>query len=293
MEKTEFAIQSKTAISIILSTEVEDKDGKKTNLYDALEFDEKTGRVSMPDNFIWDKKTEYGVKNLIWEVNKSIHGNYAFEDKITLQATTMGEIASQFKKFIIPAIDARFRNRYENEERGTVEGRYLAYQRLVKYFMQDKGDLIGAWNKLDDIQKMNMMKNLHEVILLLTAFLLMLFFKSLGSGLPPDDETKKLMNFLSFQNSRIVNDIKIFVPLLGIQEQYQSIKNPIPVLTYMKDYADILTSGISTILGNGVYRSGVNQGDYKFIKEVKDIIPIISLTNKWKNFETIKDFYIK
>lgn len=295
MEKVEFAVQSKTAISLIMSTQVEDKEtGKYTNLYDALVFDEKTGKATMPDNFIWDNDAKYGVKNLIWEVNKSIHGNYAFEDKVAIQLTTLGEIASQFKKFLVPAMDARFRNRYENEERGIIEGRYLAYRSLFKYVWQSKGDFVSSIKKLDDIEKMNMIKNLHEVAIISAATLLMLFFKSLGEGLPPDnDKTKKLMNFLSYQNSRLINDILLFVPVVGTSNQYQTIKNPIPVLTYLKDYADIAGAGVKTIMGDGIYQSGVFKGDYKLVKEVKDVLPLINLTNKWENFETIKDFYIK
>ena len=295
MEKVEMAIQSKTAISIIMATMVEDKNtGKDVSLYDALQFDEKTGRVEMPDNYIWDKKTEYGVKNLVWEVNKSVHGNYAFEDKITLQATTLGEIGSQFKKFIIPSIDSRLRNRYENEERGIVEGRYLAYVALYKYFRQEKGSFTKAIAKLDDIEKMNMIKNMHEVIFIILAVILKIFFTSLAKGLPPEDkELKKLMNFLAFQNDRLVNDFTFFMPLIGTPAQYQSIKNPIPVLTYMKDYVDILGAIGSSVIGEGVYQSGIRKGDYKIVKEIKDVIPLINLTNKWENFETIKDFYIK
>ncbi len=296
MEKVEFAIQSKTAMSIIMSTEVKDRNtGEMVNLFDALVFDEKTGLASLPDHIEFSTKDRYGLQNLIWEVNKSVHGNYAFEDRMTIQNTLLGEIGAQFKKFIVPAIDARFRNGYMHEERGWVEGRYLAYRDFAKYLWAEKNFLRG-WNKLTDIQKMNMFKNLTEFCFLLTAILVQVLFAALKNSLPPEDkksELGKLLNFLSYQGSRVVNDILMFVPILGTQNQYNMIKNPFPIMTYLKDYADILGAAFKTITGEGVYSTGIRKGDYKLVKEIKDVIPLINLTNKWENFATIKDFYIK
>lgn len=296
MEKVEFAIQSKTAMSIIMSFDVLDKNtGKMVSLYDALEFNKETGHVSLPDHYEFTKNDMYGLKNLIWEVNKSIHGNYAYEDRMTIQNTLLGEIGAQFKKFIIPAIDARFRNGYMHEERGWVEGRYLAIRDFAKYLWNDK-NMKTSWDKLSDVQKMNMFKNLTELTFLLAAILVQVAFSALKDGLPPEDkkgELSKLLNFLSYQGSRVVNDILIFIPILGAQQQYNTVKNPFPVMTYLKDYADILGAGFKTITGEGVYTTGIRKGDYKLIKEIKDVIPLINLTNKWENFATIKDFYIK
>ena len=45
---------------------------------------------------------------LIREVNKQIHGNYAKEDRMIIQSNTIGNLAAQFKKWVAPAIRARY-----------------------------------------------------------------------------------------------------------------------------------------------------------------------------------------
>ena len=75
----------------------------------------------------------YDLRNKIREVNKQVHGNYSYEDRMVLQSSTVGKLAAQFHKWVAPAARARFQREYFDENMGWMEGRYLSWWKFVKY----------------------------------------------------------------------------------------------------------------------------------------------------------------
>ena len=63
------------------------------------------------------------IRNEIREVNKQIHGNYAYEDRMVLQSSSIGRLIAQFHKWVAPAIRARYQKEYYDENLGWMEGR--------------------------------------------------------------------------------------------------------------------------------------------------------------------------
>jgi hypothetical protein len=49
----------------------------------------------------------------------------------------------------------------------------------------------------------------------------------------------------------------------------------------------------SGTLDDSYYSRGIRKGDLKLGKEFNDIVPILTLINRWKNLDNKQNFYIK
>jgi hypothetical protein len=286
------------------------KTGEKVAIYDAFDFNENTQELTLKPGFEISEDYKTKVTNYIYEVNKQIHGNYAWEDRMVIQQHALGELGAQFHKWVYPLFRSRFQKRYDNEVLGTIEGRYRTFWNVMKYVYQTEqgvlGKLTGMFKAtfapgsvkgLDEIQVRNMYKNIAEITFFFASFLMAHLFTLLASGLDDDDEeVKKLVNFLIFQQTRQMNEIKTFIPVLGIKEQFQMAKNPIAALSTMRDYGEAAASVLTMPFppyDKNYYERGPFKGELKAWKEVRDVIPALNILNRWESFETVRNFYIR
>jgi hypothetical protein len=167
-DAAEYNVQSKVGMSILMSTKIyksSDVDGSQTamSLYDAYEYDQDTGKLSIKEGYdtIIDFQTgkhkkmsdaaRYDLRQYIREVNIHIHGNYAYEDRMVMQTSALGQLAAQFHKWIAPAIKARYRGEYYDENLGWIEGRYLTFWSFMTHVGKDMMNARQAaknWKKL-------------------------------------------------------------------------------------------------------------------------------------------------
>ena len=201
-DAAEWNVQTKVGIAMVIATMVKNEEtGEILSLYDAHDFDAKTHDLKMKEgNWTivkvdnknlddngnplvlremgkYDDQYRYQLRNQIREVNKQIHGNYAYEDRMVMQSSTVGKLAAQFHKWIAPAMRARFDKEYYDENLGWVEGRYRSF-----YNVGGKGSLKfmgkSAMNfftggmaysqdnlrgEMSDINYANMRKNVAEL----------------------------------------------------------------------------------------------------------------------------------
>jgi hypothetical protein len=244
-------------------------------------------------------------------VNKQIHGNYAWEDRMVIQSHWLGQLAAQFHKWVVPLFKARFQERYVNENLGEIEGRYRTFWNVIKHvyqteqgFMAKTVGMLGvfipgsaAYKKMDELQVRNMHKNLAELAFFMASVIMAQIFMMLAEGVDDDDdELKRLLNFMVYQQTRQQNEIKTFIPLLGVKEQYQMAKNPIATLTTLRDYGEVLSS-LATMpfppYDENYYERGPHKGGLKAWKEAKDVIPALGILNRWEAFDNVKSFYIR
>jgi hypothetical protein len=317
-EGGEFNVQSKSGMAVLMSKKdalTHQQSGETLSIYDAYNFDPNTGELSLKPGYELDESKIFEVTNYIFEVNKQIHGNYAWEDRMVIQSHWLGKLGAQFHKWVVPAIKARLQSRHENETLGVIEGRYRTFYNFVKHIYQTEqnwftGTLKAAKGTLSmlvpgnqtlaamsELERGNMRKNIAEMTFLLTSMLLAQVFGMLSAGIDDDDEElKKLVNFLQYQQSRQANEILTLVPVAGIMEQYQLVKSPIAVLGTAKEYAQVLSQTMQLPFppyDDAIYERGPFKGDVKLFKEMKDVIPALGILNKWESFETVKSFYIK
>ena len=152
----EFNVQTKIGVAILnsitaLNYPADGGKPKTMSLYDALDFNRKTGELKMKEGFTkikmynsekeleWNDDTRYEIRNYIRETNKQIHGNYAYEDRMVMQSHALGQLAAQFHKWVAPSIKARFRPEYFDENLGWMEGRYRTFYSFLGYMRKNLG----------------------------------------------------------------------------------------------------------------------------------------------------------
>jgi len=301
-EGGEYNVQSKTGIAILMDKQLTNSiTGETESIYDAYEFNPNTNQLKLKPGYTLSDEERHKQTNYIYEVNKKIHGNYAFGDRMVIQEHWIGSLAAQFHKWVYPSYKNRFKSRYMDQNLGELEGRYLTVWSLIKYIAQSEGAIYdrikSGWANMDDMQIANMRKNMAELGFLMSSIAMYNIVALVGAGVPDEDEElKRFMNFLQYQQSRQAKELLTLVPIFGLQEQFQLAKSPIAVLGTAKDFGDVLLSALKLPIppyDKNYYEKGVHKGDLKAWKELKDVIPALAMLNRWDSFETVKSFYIK
>jgi hypothetical protein len=301
-EGGEYNAQSKVGMAVVMSRQVTNKKtGETVSLYDAYDFNPNTKELTLKEGFELEDKDRFEIINYIKEVNKQIHGNYAHEDRMVIQEHWLGQLGAQFHKWVYPAYKARFKAAYFDENLGVVEGRYRTVFNFLAFAKQSEGNVYemmhGGWDQLSEVQRKNVLKVAAELAFLAASYATYGIFKALSEGVDDDDETlKKWMNFMTYQQSRQINEITTMMPVVGFEEQYQLAKSPIAVLGTLKNFSEAVKSTMSLPFppyDKNYYERGVHKGDLKAWKEWKDIIPALAILNKWDSYESVKSFYIK
>ena len=301
-EGGEYNVQSKTGIAILMTKNITNKNtGETLSIYDAFDFDPNTGELKLKDGYELSDKERYDIINYILEVNKQIHGNYSFEDRMVLQEKWLGQLGAQFHKWVYPAYKSRFKKAYFDENLGDIEGRYVSIVSLISHIKEAEGDFFEkmrtGWKNLNPRQIKNMYKNLAEVAFFAASFAMYGLIRAIAEGVDDDDETlKRWLNFLSYQQTRQMVELSTMIPIVGIEEQYQLAKSPIAVLGTLKDFGQALKATMSLPFppyDENYYQRGTRKGDLKAWKEWKDVLPAFNILNKWEAYDQVKTFYIK
>jgi hypothetical protein len=169
------------------------------------------------------------------------------------------------------------------------------------------GGLITAeeWDEMSDEEKTsliahrknNLLKDLMDLVYIALLSVLGLLIAAAAKGLDDDDEeVKKLLNFFRYQADRSTAELSLFVPILGIIEGYQLVKNTVASTGIIKEAGELTKALIQFPFipdSERTIQRGPNKGRYKVAKEVGDIIPIIKQLQRWNAFETTKEFWVK
>jgi hypothetical protein len=230
---------------------------------------------------------------------------------MVIQSHWLGELGAQFHKWVYPLFRARFAKRYDNENLGEIEGRYRTFWNVMKHiyqteqgFLAKTGGMLGAlvpgsktYKNMSEMEVRNMHKNIAELGFFMASVVAAYFFNMLASGLDDDDEQmKRLLNFLTYQQTRQQNEILTFIPVLGTLEQYQLAKSPFATLGTLRDYGQIIAAAAAMPFppyDDNYFERGVNKGELKVFKEMTDVVPAFNILNRWESFETVKNFYIR
>lgn len=297
-EGGEWNVQSKTGIAVLMTEKIKDKAGNDVSIYDAYNFDVNTGKLTLRSDITITSKEKHDLTNRIYEINKIIHGNYAHEDRMVIQQHWLGSLGAQFHKWVVPAYKARFKKRYYNENLGDIEGRYITMANFLQYAYTMGWNFKHAYQAMSENQKANLRKNTAELGFFMGSYAMMGVFKALAAGVPDDDPNlKRFLNFLTYQQSRQINEIRTLIPIAGIDEQYQLAKSPLASLKTVVDFGQAVWATMSIPYDYTTdqlrYERGVNKGELRWTKEWKDVIPGLKQMNRWDSFETVQNFYIK
>ena len=352
-DAAEWNVQTKVGIAMVIDTYIKNEDtGEILSLYDAHDFDAETKGLKLKEGFTtivkvdeknldengnpkviremgeYNDQFRYQLRNQIREVNKQIHGNYAYEDRMVLQSSTVGKLAAQFHKWVAPAIRARFDSEYYDENLGWMEGRYKSWWKFMGYtagqlakgnmkfnqyasgFLEDNGYLEDG-DYQDNERALNKLQGFYRTMGEIGIMMLTFVIKELMQAMWVDDDDssdleKKFENIAMYQADRTFKELILFVPLLGAEQQYQMVKSPIASTRTMGELAQALMSTVITpyyaitqdkgdFYANSevVYQRGTRKGTLKLTKEWADAVPILYTIKKWQAYNDMKNFFIK
>ena len=347
-DAAEYNVQTKVGMAILMTTRAVklNEDGtiaEDMSLFDALDNDPQTGEVKLKDGFThiqeyrngklrtrkneageevarlreWNENTRYDIRNNIREVNKQIHGNYAYEDRTIMQTMALGRLAMQFHKWVAPTIKARFRPEYYDENLGWVEGRYLTGWSFMKYAvtnLREGRNILTNWKAQQgakgEYRVRNLKRNIGDIaVVLASIFLKIILTAMLKGGDADDDESalqRKLENVLLYQLDRQKQEFMMFWPILGAEELFKLSKSPFSSLRTLEELAEAGGYTFSTIsLGltkskeefladkRVVYQRGSRAGQWKINKNWMDAVPLLYAFEKWKKYMDQNSFHVK
>lgn len=339
-DAAEYNVQTKVGMAMLMDTMIKNPEtGETLSLYDAFEFDGEKQENVLKKGFTkivlkngnevdYNDDFRYDLRNKIREVNKQIHGNYAREDRMVMQSHAVGRLAAQFHKWVAPAIKARFRKEYYDENLGWMEGRYKSFMSFLKYSFDQirKGELAfteygkgfkeaygfkgdGSQNDQRAENKLlNTYRTLGEIGIILTTIAVSQILAALFADDEDDsDFERRLENYLRYQADRTYKELILFVPIApdAWTQMYQMLKSPIPATRTLGEFGEAMSLTVRTpiamliqgdeIYGDSkyVYQRGTRAGEFKINKNWKDAIPLIYAIQKWDNYINESNFFIK
>jgi len=349
-DAAEYNVQTKIGMAVLIDTMIMNKaTGDIISLYDAYEFDSNTKKAKLKNGYdtivsldiknfdangnpqilketTFTDNFRYEIRNKIREINKQIHGNYAKDDRMVIQSLAIGRLAAQFHKWVAPAIKARFRREYFDENLGWMEGRYRSFWKFLAYstkkiatlqiefgkhdenFMKEYG-YTGDNSQRDQKAKDKLFgayRTLGEIGIIMTTFAISSILNAMFSD--DDDETEfenRMENFLQYQADRTYKELILFTPL-GSQQIYQMFDSPIAATRTLGEFGEALSLTVTTPIAylikskekfyldsDYVYQRGIRKGELKVYKNWEDVIPILYSIKKYEDFNNLTNFYIK
>ena len=341
-DAAEYNVQTKIGISMVIDATIKNsKTGETLSLYDAFQYNSTTHKVELIDGYDtivnkngtekpYTDQFRYDLRNEIREVNKQIHGNYAAEDRMVIQGHTLGNLATQFHKWVAPAIRSRFRREYFDQNLGWIEGRYRSWYKFLNHV---KGEIVrgnisinpanyaegfkkaygftGEGGNLDqkaEDKLRGFYRTTGELGIMMSVIVLNAIMAGMLANDDDDEElTKRLKNLVRLQGDRTYKEMVLFTPTpTGLQQQYQLIKTPIATARTIGELGEALGLTINTPIArlylskeefyadkDYVYQNKPNKGQLKLYKNWADVVPILYSIQKWDNMIKAQDFYIK
>tara|TARA_R110001592_G_scaffold155883_5_gene385995 strand:+ start:32003 stop:37783 length:5781 start_codon:yes stop_codon:yes gene_type:complete len=288
-DAAEYNVQTKVGMAMLMDIDLYNEEGGSLSLYDAFEFDANTHQNVLKEGYNkikWNgviqdytDTIKFDIRNKIREVNKQIHGNYAKEDRMVIQQYTIGNLAVQFKKWVAPAIRARYQREYFDQNLGWMEGRYISAWSFVLYvkeqivkgnmsfntynqgFMESQTDFEmdgrrykgydGKGGNADQRAQNKLLgfyRTMGDVGLILSTVLLSTVLQAILANEDDDDDfARRSKNLIKYQADRARQELILFTPTTGGASQvYQFFDSPIAASRTMGELANFLQSAIST-----------------------------------------------
>ena len=284
-DAAEYNSQTKVGMAILMDTYLVNKEGNQLSMFDAFEYDTETHTNKLKEGYDtvikrngqkvpYTDEFRYEIRNEIREVNKQIHGNYAKEDRMVLQTHTLGNLAVQFKKWLAPAIRARYQREYFDQNLGWMEGRYrsglsfLNYARKevvqgnldfknmgkkylnaqVNFYSNEKFGVdreYGKGGNMDQRAKNKLFgfyRSMGDLgIMFSTLFISMLFDDLLSGDDDDSDTTKRFKNLTRYQADRVYKELVLFMPsFAGFEQVEQMFNSPIAASRSVSELSEFL-----------------------------------------------------
>lgn len=205
------------------------KNIEKQSVMDAIEYDNETGHVGFKEEYK-NKISENKLDSLVQDISskvkiigQQVDGVLSESDKILASRNAILNTLLQHRGFLFINLARAFKgSRYSFATSKVEEGHYTSLGYLLKNMIQDRGNLVKSFNRLEDNQKQNMRRVL---IRMMATYLFFLASKAMKYA-DDDDDTfaEDLSRIILYRTYNEVSDLD---PLGMIRTTMGAIKQPV------------------------------------------------------------------
>jgi len=242
-------LYNRTAIAMAKRKQVM-LNGKKTNLWDALQTKDKFEGNHEIKELNYKEITELDGSPLdvakfgrqVAHVNQGLFGIYNQDDAMAANRVAMGRLLMQYRKWIKPQMNKRFQaGQYSTVMDQWEEGYYRTVLRLGNDLLRGKVQLATCWNEMEDFEKKNVIRALTEIIQFMVIWGLANWVEW------PDDKNRPwAVKMAEYSLKRLAHETGGLTPsTVMIQENLKTIKDPIASIGIVTDALNLFNSCIS------------------------------------------------
>lgn len=283
----EHNVQLTGFLATLMATKVKDFDGKEMSLYEAYELNSNTKKLKIKDNIDLQslgRISENGlvplsIQSKVRSITRKMHGNYGRLSQPMIRKYWLGRIMEFFRKFMMPALDRRWRSMgYNFEEENVTEGYHRTFWRL---FMNEYSELqkagfgLRSFNStkentnLTDMEIANLRRNAMDIALIaITGGMTMILMGLMKGASNPDDKKKYAILLAPFMRMNMELNAygSIGDPQKGFLPDINDVRRTIVTPTLMNGYAVKAYKFMSQVpidLGNIMFSDSHNIQRYK------------------------------
>jgi len=281
-EKAEHFNQGSLMLAILQYQKLLDKNGKEVSIFDAYKVqDEKLvwneelmgKQTNTPNSRVISEDKHgvnlFGLTKYIDRINATVHGDY--KSPMMAKKNAALRMLMLFKTWLPKAIDHRFGTQRLDKDLinkegffgRDVKGRYLSFWNSTTMDAQEVlfKDTLGmilksfvskkAFDKLSDIDRVNMMRNMREIKHLIAIYGGLLMMR--GLLMDDDDDNKPILNITLNMLSKTGQDMSFF---LSPNSMSQMVDNIIPVYSTVRDGQRAINNAFGLLTGDVFYQNG-------------------------------------
>lgn len=207
--------------------------------------------------------TDFGRK--INAVNQSLFGIYNEEDANAANRIAMGRLLLQFRKYMRPLYNKRFRStKHNNQLKQFQEGYYITAFRIINELIRGKvqlGSLLSSTfskentSNLKDHEISNIRRTLFEIAQFACIWMVANMLEW-----PDDKDRPWALKLAEYSAKRLSHELGMFTPSLTmIDENLKTVKNPLACLSTITDTINLISSAIDP----SDYTDELQSGPYK------------------------------
>ena len=235
-------MQNRTALALAMEYKMKDSTGKECNLWDALEVkyinpsNKKLGArlvlkkgYTKADGSAFTDEDIYKFSRKNAAINFRMHGIYNKLDRSAIQALALGRMAVMYRKWIVPALNRRFRRTSKNLDLDMwEEGYYRTFGRFLWHALKEVREgqfqLLTDYHNLTKEEKSNFKRAVTEIGHFIAVCVAL---AALGMGGDDDDDSSYAAKLLELILRRQKAELGSMIPSPYLaNEGYRILSSP-------------------------------------------------------------------
>jgi hypothetical protein len=284
----EHMLQTRLFLAIAHNYKLRDSSGKEYNLWDA--YDEVDGKLKLKEGIELNSRDRSDFISKVSGINQRLHGRYTTEDQAALNKYALGYLAMQYRKWIHPGFEARFRAPYYDQRLNqVVKGRYRSY---VDFFsgIKEMKSLVRGWSNLSPHDKANMKRNIAELVYFTGTLLLLSALRSMAEDDEDLDESKSF-NFFMYQIDRFSTEVKFFNIGIFTGDLTKLIRTPAASISTIENMGRLLNDTIRYPFRDEEENMVRGKEYSKVQRDSEKLLPLIKEIRRWSNVEDQANYF--